>query len=52
MTKWHGGKGDGPRKSDDAKQYADNWEKIFGNKKQVKQDGNDSSKQEVQKEHD
>jgi len=30
---WHGGKGDKPRKKSDQKKYADNWEKIFGDKK-------------------
>jgi len=28
---WHGGKGSAPRKSNDQKQYAHNWDKIFGN---------------------
>ena len=28
---WHGGKGSAPRKTNDQKQYADNWDKIFGN---------------------
>jgi hypothetical protein len=31
-NKWHGGKGDKPRKTNNQKQYADNWERIFGNK--------------------
>ena len=30
---WHGGKGSAPRKGANNKQYEDNWEKIFGNKK-------------------
>jgi len=34
-SQWHGGKGSAPRKSNDQKQYEDNWQKIFGkNKKQ------------------
>jgi len=36
--KWHGGKGSSPRKNADQKAYADNWEKIFGNKKSQKSD--------------
>ena len=28
-----GGKGDTPRQGQDQKKYAENWEKIFGNKK-------------------
>lgn len=28
------GKGSAPRKSDDRKAYADNWDKIFGNKEE------------------
>ena len=32
MTQWHGGKGSGRRKGTDQQTYADNWEKIFGNK--------------------
>lgn len=31
-NKWHGGKGDKPRKTNNQKQYADNWERIFGTK--------------------
>lgn len=31
-NKWHGGKGDKPRKTNNQKQYADNWDRIFGNK--------------------
>jgi hypothetical protein len=31
---WHGGKGDKPRKDADPKKYAENWEKIFGDKKE------------------
>ena len=31
-NKWHGGKGDKPRKTNNQKQYADNWERIFGAK--------------------
>jgi len=30
--KWHGGKGSAPKQSNQDK-YADNWDKIFGNKK-------------------
>lgn len=29
---WHGGKGDKPRKGQDQKKYADNWDAIFGKK--------------------
>lgn len=35
---WHGGKGDKPRKTVDQKKYAENWEKIFGNKKEKKEE--------------
>ena len=35
---WHGGKGDKPRKTADQKKYAENWEKIFGNKKEKKEE--------------
>ena len=31
-NKWHGGKGDKPRKTNNQKQYADNYDKIFGKK--------------------
>jgi len=31
-SKWHGGKGDKPRKVDH-KKFSENWDKIFGNKK-------------------
>jgi len=31
-NKWHGGKGDKPRKTNNQKQYADNWDRIFGKK--------------------
>ena len=31
-SKWHGGKGDKPRKTNNQKQYADNWDRIFGKK--------------------
>tara|TARA_R110002153_G_scaffold158317_1_gene310379 strand:+ start:312 stop:458 length:147 start_codon:yes stop_codon:yes gene_type:complete len=48
MTKWHGGKGSSPRKTDDAKQYAENWEKIFGNKDKPKP--LDETEQEINKE--
>lgn len=34
--KWHGGKGSKPRPTD-LQKYADNWEKIFGKKKEEKQ---------------
>lgn len=30
--KWHGGKGDKPRKTNNQKQYTDNWDRIFGKK--------------------
>ena len=33
-NQWHGGKGSAPRKSNDQKTYADNWDKIFGKKKE------------------
>ena len=32
MSKWHGGKGSAPRKSNNQKQYEDNWERIFAKK--------------------
>ena len=28
--KWHGGKGDKPRKQSDRKAYEDGWDRIFG----------------------
>ena len=31
-NKWHGGKGDKPRKTNNQKQYADNGDRIFGKK--------------------
>jgi hypothetical protein len=31
-NEWHGGKGDKPRKTNNQKQYADNWDRIFGKK--------------------
>jgi|TARA_R110000744_G_scaffold141439_1_gene252845 hypothetical protein len=31
---WQGGKGDTPRKTNDPKAYADNWDVIFGKKDQ------------------
>ena len=37
--KWHGGKGSA-RKDKDNSKYAENWEKIFGNKKKEKKDDN------------
>ena len=30
--KWHGGKGDKPRTTNNQKQYRDNWDRIFGKK--------------------
>jgi hypothetical protein len=30
--KWHGGKGDKPRKNSNQKAYADNYDRIFGRK--------------------
>lgn len=30
--KWHGGKGDRPRKASNQKAYSDNYERIFGKK--------------------
>ncbi len=32
---WHGGKGDKIRKPSDSQQFADNWDRIFGNKTAV-----------------
>jgi len=40
--KWHGGKGDRPRKQSDQKAYDDGWERIFGQKD--KQSQTDQSK--------
>lgn len=31
-NKWHGGKGDKPRKTHNQKLYAHNWDRIFGKK--------------------
>jgi len=36
-NQWHGGKGSAPRKSDDRKAYADNWDIIFGKKDKAKE---------------
>jgi hypothetical protein len=33
-NRWHGGKGDAPRKSADRKAYEDGWDRIFGKKKE------------------
>lgn len=33
----HGGKGSKPRPIEDRKKFEDNWEKIFGNKKDKKE---------------
>ena len=30
--KWHGGKGDKPRKTSNSKKFSDGWDRIFGNK--------------------
>ena len=38
MSQWHGGKGSAPRKISDQKLYADNWDRIFGNKSQLSHD--------------
>jgi hypothetical protein len=35
---WSGGKGSKPRPVEDRKQFEDNWDKIFRNKPQDKQD--------------
>jgi len=32
MTKWHGGKGSGPRPIKYREQFEDNWDRIFGKK--------------------
>ena len=36
---WHGGKGSAQKPTDQDK-YADNWDRIFGNKKKEKDDNN------------
>lgn len=36
---WHGGKGSVQKPTDQDK-YADNWDRIFGNKKKEKDDNN------------
>ena len=38
MTQWHGGKGSTPRKKNDLQAYADNWDRIFGNKSKLSHD--------------
>ncbi len=40
MSNWHGGKGS-KRRTSNEKAYADNWDKIFGKKKE-----NDNAKKE------
>jgi|TARA_R110000744_G_scaffold162650_1_gene279301 uncharacterized protein YjbJ (UPF0337 family) len=53
MTKqWHGGKGSAPRKSDNPKQFADNWDAIFGKVKEHNgdiKDGNESQEVSTEK---
>lgn len=36
-NKWHGGKGDKPRKVDH-KKFSENWERIFGKKDKSEED--------------
>ena len=38
---WHGGKGAAPRVNVHSKQYRDNWDAIFGGKKNAKKEDND-----------
>ena len=38
MTQWQGGKGSTPRKKNDLQAYADNWDRIFGNKSKLSHD--------------
>jgi hypothetical protein len=37
-SKWHGGKGSAVRKTSDQTKYADNYDRIFGNKSKVDSD--------------
>lgn len=37
-SKWHGGKGSAVRKTSDQTKYADNYDRIFGNKSEVDSD--------------
>ena len=37
-SKWHGGKGSSVRKTSDQTKYADNYDRIFGNKSEVDSD--------------
>lgn len=44
-AQWHGGKGSQPRKNSNHKAYADNWEKIFGEKSAKPNSESDKPKQ-------
>jgi hypothetical protein len=49
MTKqWHGGKGSSRRSTANNTAYEDNWDKIFGKKKKVK-DGKEENKDSKRK---
>jgi hypothetical protein len=48
--KWHGGKGDRPRKASNQKAYSDNYDRIFG-KKQSQQEI-DFEKEQLKKEQE
>jgi hypothetical protein len=51
MSKWHGGKGSKPRPISDRKQFEDNWDRIFGNKKEeVIEQINNFNSEETKKE--
>ena len=43
-SNWHGGKGSTPRTNTHSKQYQDNWDKIFGKDKKVKDDFSDRAR--------
>lgn len=38
MSNWHGGKGSKPRPVEDRKKFEDNWDRIFGKKKDDQKD--------------
>lgn len=48
--KWHGGKGDRPRKNSNQKAYSDNYDRIFGKKKGQAQQEIDFEKEQLKKE--
>jgi hypothetical protein len=44
MSNWHGGKGSKPRPVEDRKKFEDNWDAIFGKKKDDQKDSKPEEK--------